>query len=140
MKRFTAMLLGAATAFTLGACDPRFNYESNLSPREIQALAGTWEGQSSLTFGQKECPTFYLWSLRVVSGNVEGSLVDKDTPNAPRARFTTFLDYDGTISALARPRGEDTSIMGAFQRDLFVGEAKAKSCKYALRLRRTANS
>lgn len=134
------MFLGMVAALALGACDPRFTYESNLSPREIQTLAGTWEGQSSLTLGQKECPTHYLWSLRVASGNVEGSFVDKETPNAPRSRFTTFLDYDGTMSVMTRPRGEDTSVIGAFQRDLFLGEAKAKSCKYVLRLRRAANS
>lgn len=124
----------------LGACDPRFVYQSNLSPREVQTLAGTWEGESSLTFGEKECPIHYLWSLRVANGNVEGSLVDKETPNAPRSRFTTFLDYDGTFRALARPRGQDTNVIGAFQRDHFVGEATAKACRYTLRLRRTAGS
>jgi hypothetical protein len=137
MRQFTLMLL---VGLSLAACDPRFNYESNLSPREIQALTGTWEGQSTLTLGAKECPTHYLWSLRAANGNVEGSLVDKETPNAPRTRFTTFLDYDGSISALIRPRGEDTTVMGAFQRDVFVGEAKAKACKYVLRLRRLASS
>ena len=140
MVRPTILFSGALIGLMVGACDPRFNYESNLSPREVQALAGTWEGQSSLTFGEKECPTHYLWSLRVANGNVEGSLVDRDTPNAPRTRFTTFLDYDGTMTARARPRGEDTDITGAFHRDNFAGEAKAKSCKYVLRLRRAASS
>jgi hypothetical protein len=140
MKRLLFIGLSAGLiALSLSACDPRFTYESNLSPREIQSLVGTWEGQSSLSFGDKECPTHYLWTLRVSNGNVDGSLVDKETPNAPRTRFTTFLDYNGTFSALVRPRGQDTTVIGAFQRDLFVGEAKGQ-CKYILRLRRVASS
>lgn len=128
-------------ALALGACDPRFAYESNLSPREIQNLAGTWEGPSGLTReDERGCPTFYVWVLRVANGNVEGDLVDRETPNAPHSRFTTFLDYDGTITTVARPGGRDLMVRGAFQRDRFVGEAKGKACSYILRLRRTASS
>lgn len=133
--------LALLAALPLGACDPRFTYDSNLSPREIQALTGTWEGQSALhRENERGCPGFYLWSLRVANGNVEGSLVDRETPNAPRSRFTTFLDYDGSMTVLARPGGRDTLVRGAFQRDLFVGEAKSPTCTYLLRLKRTASS
>ncbi len=135
MRPFFIVLLAT---LSLGACDPRFIYESNLSPREIQSLAGTWEGQSALKSGKKECPAHYLLTFRVANGNVEGDLVDKDTPNAPRSRFTTFLDYDGGMTVLARPGGRDTNIRGAFQRDIFVGETKSEQCTYTVRLRRTA--
>jgi len=125
----------------LGACDPRFAYDSNLSPREIQTLTGTWEGSSAVNRSiASDCPAFYVWSLRVANGNVEGSVVDRDTPNAPRTRFTTFLDYDGSITVNARPGGRDTLIRGAFQRDRFVGESRGPACVYILRLQRTASS
>lgn len=133
-------LTGLLAILSLGACDPRFTYETNLSPREIHVLAGTWEGQSSVSLGSKDCPTHYLWSLRVANGNIEGSLVDRDTPNAPRTRFTTFLDYDASMTALVRPGGRDTTVRGTFQRDSFVGESRSTACNYNLRLRRTASS
>ena len=138
MIRSAFMALVAAAS--LAGCDPRFNYETNLSPRDIQTLTGTWEGQSSLSLGEKECPTSYLWSLRVANGNVAGSLVDKETPNAPPTRFTTFLDYDGSMTALVRPGGWDTTVRGTFQRDSLAGETKSKACNHRMRLRRTSSS
>ena len=136
-----SFLIGLLAALFLAACDPRFIYESNLSPREIQALRGTWEGQSALSRSdERDCPEFYVWVFRVAGGNVEGDLVDRATPNAPHTRFTTFLDYDGSITVLARPGGRDMTVRGAFQRESFVGEAKARTCSYLLRLRRTSSS
>lgn len=133
--------IGMAAAVLLGGCDPRFVYQTNLSPRELQALTGTWEGSSSLSREEtRGCPTFYVWVLRVANGNVEGDLVDRDTPNAPHTKFTTFLDYDGTISALIRPRGQDMKIQGVFQRDSFAGETHSAGCSYRVRLRRTSSS
>ncbi len=131
------VLLAAAL---LAGCDPRFIYETNLSPRELQALTGTWEGQSALSKGDKACPAHYLWFLRVANGNVDGSLVDKETPNAPRTRFTTFLDYDGSMTALVRPGGWDATVRGTFQRDVFIGESTGPSCNHRMRLRRTSSS
>jgi hypothetical protein len=136
-----SFLAGLLAVLSLAACDPRLTYESNLSLREVQTLAGVWEGQSGITWSDdNDCPRFYVWAFRVANGNVEGDVVDRATPNAPRAKFTTFLDYDGSMTATARAGGRDTLIRGAFQRDSFVGEAKSKACSYRLRLRRTASS
>jgi hypothetical protein len=54
--------------------------------------------------------------------------------------FKTFVDYDGTLNAHARPSGRDTNFRGAFNRDNFTGEAKSERCVYLIRLRRTSNS
>jgi hypothetical protein len=136
-----AFFTGLLVVLSLAACDPRVTYESKLSPREIQTLAGRWEGQSGLTRSDdKDCPQFYVWAFQVANGNIEGDVVDRATPNAPHARFTAFLDYDGSMTATARPGGRDTLVRGAFQRDSFVGEAKSQACSYRLRLRRTASS
>lgn len=136
-----SFLIGLLAILSLSACDPRFTYELNLSAREIQSLAGRWEGQSGIAWSDdKDCPQFYVWTFRVANGNVEGDVVDRATPNAPHTKFTTFLDYDGSIAATARPGGRDTLVRGAFQRDSFVGEAKSKACSYRLRLRRAASS
>ena len=129
-----------ALAVVLAACDPRLRPDSNLSPREIQALSGTLEGRSSLSSGEKDCPPYYLWTLRVGGGNVDGEIVNAETPRAPVTKFSTFLDYDGTLRALARPGGTDTTIQGTFHRDSFSGESKTARCAYNVRLRRTAGS
>lgn len=133
-----AMLI--AVAHLVSACDPRLTPTSNLSPREVQTLAGVWQGRSSLSFGDKECTSGHLWTLRVTGGNVEGELVDELTPRAPPSKFTTFLDYDGSMRALVRPGGQDMTVRGAFNRDNFAGDSKSKDCAYLLRLRRTASS
>lgn len=127
-------------AVLLAACDPRLTPRSNLSPREIQALAGVWQGRSTLAFGGKQCPAAYLWTLRVAAGNVDGEIVDEETPRAPATKFTTFLDYDGSLHAFARPGGRDTTIRGAFNRDNFSGESKSQECSYLVRLPRRASS
>lgn len=130
----------AVAAMALAACDPRLLRPSDLSAREIQTLAGVWEGRSSLSSGEKDCPAGYLWKLRVGSGNVDGELVDEATPRAPPAKFSTFLDYDGTLRALVRPGGADTTISGTFYRDSFSGDSRSTRCAYIVRLRRTASS
>lgn len=129
-----------AVAHLLSACDPRLTPTSNLSPREVQTLAGIWQGRSPLTYGGKACTTGYVWTLRVAGGNVEGEVVDEATPRATPSKFTTFLDYDGSMHAQVRPGGDDTTVRGAFNRDSFSGDAKGKDCSYILRLRRTASS
>lgn len=130
----------AALAILLTGCDPRLLPTSNLSPREIQSLAGTWAGRSSLSSGDKDCPPHYLWTLRVGGGNVDGEVVNAETPRAPATKFSTFLDYDGTVRALARPGGADTTIQGTFLRESFAGESKSDRCTYRVRLQRTAGS
>lgn len=134
MKLRTLILIAA---LGLAACDPRLTPASNLSPREIQALAGVWEGRGTLRSGDADCPSVYLWTLRVGGGNVEGEAVDADRPHASPSRFTTFIDYDGTVRALARPGGRDTAVTGTFYRDRFAGDARNASCSYVLRLTRT---
>ncbi len=125
-------------ALTLvAACDPRRVIPSDLKPNEVTALRGTWEGEGTLTFGESYCPTNYLWTLRVADGNVEADIVDKATPNAPRARFTTYVDYEGGVFATVRPTGRDTNVRGYLSRNMFSGEAKSRECTYLVRLRRT---
>lgn len=137
LRAVSFVILAAAL---LAACDPRLTPTSNLSPRDIQTLAGAWEGRGTLLSGNSECPSSYAWTLRVGGGNVDGEIVDEATPRAPPSRFTTFLDYDGTLRALARPGGRDTAISGTFYRDSFSGQAKNPQCSYVLRLRRMAGS
>lgn len=133
--------IAIAASVILGGCDPRFIRETNLSAREVQALTGTWEGVATLSREDiRGCPTHYIWVLRVANGNVEGELVDRETPNAPRTKFTTFLDYDASISVMVRPRGQDTTVRGTFQRDSFTGDTSSIGCAHRLRLRRTASS
>jgi len=134
MIRPLALLLAA---LVVAACDPRLVHTSNLTPREVQTLAGTWQGDSKMSFGEENCPRVYLWTMKVAQGSAEGSLVDEKTPNAPATIFKTFVDYDGTLNAFARPGGRDTNIRGAFNRDNFTGEAKSERCAYLIRLRRT---
>src|SRR5262245_43128295 len=128
------LIIGIAATIFLGGCDPRFVPSTNLSPREIQALVGNWEGQGTLSRAEiKGCPTHYRVVMRVANGNVEGDLVDRATPNAPHTRFTTFLDYDASISVVARPRGIDMTIRGVFTRDNFVGETTSVGCGHRIR-------
>lgn len=133
----------ALVALVVAACDPRFVYESDMSARDIQNLSGVWQGQSSLSFTafttkkiDEPCPRSYLWTLRVNAGTVEGELVNKDTPNAPRTRFTAFLDFDGSIHSFVRPDGRDTNVLGSFQRSGFTGQSKSQECSYVIRLER----
>jgi hypothetical protein len=135
IQRLAFALLIAVIA---SACDPRLIYESNLSPREVQALAGTWQGDAKLAFGEESCPRVYDWTLKVAQGSVEGSMVDEKTPHAPPPVFKTFIEYNGSLNAFARPSGRDANIRGAFTRDAFVGEAKGERCRYNIRLRRTS--
>jgi hypothetical protein len=139
-RRALLVLLG----FTLGACDPRFVRESDMSPHEIQELAGVWTGTGSLSSTPMTpkgtdaiCPSIYLWTLRVAKGNVDGEIVDKETPRAPPSKFSAFVDFDGSIHAAARPDGRDTAILGSFQRSgSFTGTARSVACIYAVRLSR----
>jgi hypothetical protein len=134
-------LLGVA------ACDPRFVRETDMSPQEIQNLSGVWQGQATLSFTalttaklDAPCPRIYLWTLRVNAGNVEGEVVSKETPNAPRTRFTTFLDFDGSIHGFVRPDGRDTNVLGTFQRSGFTGTSKSVECGYVVRLTKQSPS
>lgn len=136
----TRLVTMIAVAALLAACDPRLTPTSNLTPREVQTLAGTWQGRSTLSYGGKACTTGYSWTLRVAGGNVEGETLDEATPRAAPSKFTTFLDYDGAMHARVRPGGEDMTVHGVFNRDNFAGEAKGKDCSYLMRLRRTASS
>lgn len=127
----------AAAALALAACDPRFVHSSDLSPREVQTLAGVWQGQASLSFGSEYgCPRTYLWTVRVSGGTVDGGLVDQKTPNASPAQFSTFLDYDGSLHVSVRPNERPLDVLGSFSRDGFSGTARSKECVYAIRLRR----
>jgi hypothetical protein len=147
-RRSMRVAVSALALLLAAACDPRFVRESDLNSREIQNLSGVWQGQASLSFttigtGAKldsPCPRVYLWTLRVNAGNVEGEVVNKDTPNAPRTRFTTFLDFDGSIHAFIRPDGRDSNILGSFQRKSFGGQSKGTECSYVIRLERQGTS
>ena len=129
------------TALALAACDPRLVYESKLSAREVQQLAGTWQGQARMAFGEANCPAVYDWTMKVGQGLVEGSIVDEQTPKAPPTVFKTFIEYNGSLNAFARPSGRDTNIRGAFvDRTAFLGEARSERCRYTVRLFRAASS
>ncbi len=142
----TAKFMVYATVCTLSAsmltaCDPRFVHGSDLRPSEIQALSGTWEGRASLSFSSaNNCARVYQWTLQVDNGNVNGEIVDERTPNAPPARFTSFVDYDGSVHASVTAYGHPTSILGTFNRNGFSGEARASGCNYAVRLQRRAGT
>ena len=127
----------ATTALALAACDPRFVHKSDLSPQEIATLSGTWTGRASLSYAnRKGCPRVYLWTLHVGGGNVDGRVVDEQTPNAPPAAFTSFVDYDGSLHADLRTTGRDFAVLGSFSHDGFGGTARSADCIYALSLHR----
>jgi hypothetical protein len=123
------------TLLALGACDPRFIRGSDLSAVQIEHLAGTWTGEGTLSFSSSNsCPRVYLWTLHVAKGNVDGSFVDKATPDAQRATFSTFIDYDGSVHAEVLTAGTDFMVLGTFNRDGFIGTARSPLCRYALEL------
>ncbi len=125
----------------VGACDPRFVHESDLSVREIQSLSGTWAGRGALSFAsQNYCPRVYLWTLRVGGGSVDGSLVDEKTPNAPPATFNSFVEYDGSLHAAVRTRGRDFALLGSFNHDGFKGTARSKDCSYTVFMERQGSA
>ena len=133
--------LGALAAAGLAGCDPRFVRHSDLRPAEIQALAGTWQGEGALSFSNaSDCTRVYLWTLRVKDGNVDGEIVDRRTPYAPHARFTSFVDYDGSVHATLNAYGRDTEVLGTFGRDSFTGTARSKGCNYAVHLHYVAGT
>lgn len=134
IRRFILSLLAAAA---VSGCDPRLVHTSNLSPREVQSLSGTWQGEAKLAFGNDTCPGVFRWTLKVAQGLAEGTLIDEKTPNAPPTVFKTFVDYDGTLNAATRLSGHDSNVRGAFNRDSFTGEAMGVHCRYLIRLRRT---
>ncbi len=118
----------------IAACDPRLVSSSNLSPREVATLSGVWEGRGLFSFGDQDCPKVYLWTMKLDRGNVDGSVVDERTPNAPPTRFTSFVDYDGSMRISIRPDERDTTVSGSFGHNSFIGQARAKKCTYSLRL------
>lgn len=137
MSALSRHLIIAAAVLALGACDPRFVHKSDLSPREIGNLSGTWTGRGSLSFASKNyCPRAYLWTMRVGDGSVDGSVVDAETPNAPPATFASFVDYDGSLNASVRTKGRDFTLLGSFNHDGFSGTARSADCSYAVSLRR----
>ena len=130
-------LLGALGAASLAACDPRFVHESDLRPAEIQALRGTWEGRANLSYYTgKECTRVYQWTLKVADGNVSAEIIDANMPSATPARFTSFVDYDGSVHADLTVFGQDTFVLGTFNREGFVGNTKSRYCNYSIRLQR----
>lgn len=127
----------AAAILVLGACDPRFVHKSDLSPREIAALSGTWAGRGSLSFAsQNYCPRVYLLTLRVGGGNVDGTVVDEKTPDAPPATFASFVEYDGSLHAALRTKGRDYALLGSFNHEGFVGTVRSENCSYTVFLDR----
>src|SRR5262245_30106268 len=112
MTSLTRLFLVSVLGLAACSVDPRMIGETDMTPREIGTLRGVWEGQASLSFGEKFCPPIYLWEIRVADGNVEGSLLNRDTPNAERSRFSTYLEFDATIRSFVRPSGRDTVIRG----------------------------
>ena len=135
-----AITTAAAAVLLLGACDPRLTPTSDLTSREVQSLAGVWTGRSTLRTGERYCPANYLWTLRVGGGNIDAEVVDADTPRAPPTKFTTFIDYDGSMSAFTRLGGRDTNVRGAFIKDGFAGQSQSQECSYFIRLRRASGS
>jgi hypothetical protein len=141
---FGALLI--AIGLVLSGCDPRFVRSSDLSPQEVQTLSGVWTGEASLSnpfVSQKTedpCPRVFLWSMTVGKGNIDGEAVNKDTPKAPPARFNTFLDYDGSVHTVVRLNGQDTDLLGSFQRNSFSGQAKNACGSYVVRLSRRSAS
>jgi len=131
---------GVAALLVLGACDPRFVHESDLSAREIANLSGTWSGRASMTFSdRKDCPRVYLWRMQVAGGNVNGEVVDAETPDATPGTYSTFVEYDGTMHANLRTRGRELAVLGSFNRDGFRGTARSPDCNYAVSLTHEAS-
>jgi hypothetical protein len=141
MASFLRYLPIITAALALGACDPRFVHGSDLNPREVQQLSAVYEGTAALSFSsERDCVRVYRWTVRVASGNADGEIVDDKTPNATPSRFSTFIDYDGSLHVVVRLAGINTDVLGSFSRDSFSGTARAKECSYAVRLRRRASS
>jgi len=137
----------AISALILAGCDPRFVHESDLNAREVQTLSGVWTGEASLTtpfraktYGEDACARFFLWTFRVANGNVDGEVVNKATPKAPPSHFSGFLDYDGSVHAVARLDGHDADVVGSFSRRSFSGQAKSDCGAYVIRLARQGGS
>jgi len=129
-------LLCALGAGLVAACDPRFVHGSDLRPAEIHALAGTWEGRASLSYSSAtDCTRVYGWRMQVADGNVTAEIIDPNRPNATPARFTSFVEYDGSVHAEVSVFGRDTAVLGTFNRDGFEGNTRARGCNYAVRLR-----
>jgi hypothetical protein len=136
MSALSRYLSLATVVLALGACDPRFVHKSDLSPREIGNLSGTWTGRGTLSFASKNyCPRVYLWTLHIGDGNVDGLVVDEQTPDAPPASFTSFVDYDGSLHADVRTKGHDFALLGTFNHSGFSGTARSDNCNYAVSLR-----
>ena len=135
-------LLCAFAAAPLAACDPRFVHKSDLRPAEIQRLAGTWEGEARLSYyTAEECPTkIYQWTMKVTNGNVAVEIIDPKKPKVAPARFTSFVDYDGSVHGDTTVFGRDTVILGTFNRSGFEGDTKSRYCNYSVRLRQRPGS
>ena len=135
MPAHSRYVLLAAALLALAGCDPRFIHSSNLSATQIEHLSGTWTGEGTLSFSSaNDCPRVYLWTMQVANGNLNGSFVDKNTPSAPPATFSTFIDYDGSIHAEVPTQGKDFFVLGTFNRGGFQGTARSTFCRYALSL------
>lgn len=138
LSRYLSLAIGI---LALAACDPRFVHKSDLSPRQIGGLSGTWSGRGTLSFSnQKYCPRVYLWTLQVGDGNVDGSVVDEQTPNVAPATFTTFVEYDGSLHADVQTKGYDFALLGSFNHSGFTGTARSARCNYEVSLRRLGPS
>ena len=126
----------AIALLALGACDPRFVHKSDLNAREIVALSGTWTGRGSLSFSTRsDCAKVYLWTMHIAGGNVDGPVVDEQTPAATPGTFTTFVEYDGSLHASVRTKGHIFALLGSFSHDGFNGTARSDDgCNYALYL------
>jgi len=144
MPLFGVLLV--AIAFVLSGCDPRFERASDLNPQEVQNLSGVWSGEASLSnpfvsrTTEDPCPRIFLWTMTVGKGNIDGEVVNKETPRAPPARFNTFLDYDGSVHTVVRLNGQDSDLLGSFQRNSFSGQAKNACGSYVVRLSRRSAS
>lgn len=130
-------LLATALAL-LGACDLVFVHHSDLTAVQIEHLSGTWAGEATINgaTSYRSCPQGYLWTLHAANGNVAGSFVDKTTPKAPPATFTTFIDYDGSVHADVRTSGNDFFLLGTFNHDGFRGSVRTTGCYYVISLDR----
>lgn len=136
MSAHPRYMLLAALLLGLAACDPYFVHKSDLSPVQIEHLSGTWAGEATLATADsnRSCLRTYLWTLHVANGNVAGSVVDKNTPKAPPATFTTFVDYDGSVHAEVPTAGIEFFLLGSFSSDGFEGTARTAGCNYVVSL------
>ena len=136
MSVLTRSAACAMALLALGACDPRFVHKSDLNAHEVSLLAGTWSGKATVTFSnKKDCPRTYLWTMEVAGGNVNGEVVNAEYPDASPSTYSTFVEYDGTMHADLRTRGQDLFILGAFDHDGFNGTARTKDCNYIVTLK-----